>query len=223
MWVGQTEKAIARAFEQAADERAMLILDEADSLLRDRAGWEVTQVNEMLSWMERHPYPFVCTTNLMDSLDPATLCRFLFKVRFLPMTPARAREAFRRTFAAEPPPALDRLDPLTPGDFALVAHKARVLGERDRRMLAAMLASEVAGSRGQAGNGSGTKGGINAYDIRHEREEVTVAEGSGSRPWRHISCWVGVCSSTRSTWWANQVNGKRIPTSWLSISVKRRC
>ena len=36
MWVGETEKGIARAFEEAADRRAMLILDEADALLRDR-------------------------------------------------------------------------------------------------------------------------------------------------------------------------------------------
>ncbi|MGI8840338.1 MAG: AAA family ATPase [Caulobacteraceae bacterium] len=67
MYVGESEKAIARAFEEAADSRAMLILDEADSLLRDRAGatrsWEVTQVNEMLTWMERHPWPFAATTN----------------------------------------------------------------------------------------------------------------------------------------------------------------
>ncbi len=53
MWVGGTEKAIAGAFEEAADARAMLILDEADSLLRDRGladrSWEVSQVNEKLT------------------------------------------------------------------------------------------------------------------------------------------------------------------------------
>ena len=68
---------------------AFLILDEADSLLRDRGAarhsWEITQVNEMLTWMERHPLPFACTTNAPDLLDPATARRFLFKVRFLPM------------------------------------------------------------------------------------------------------------------------------------------
>jgi hypothetical protein len=36
-YLGDSEKAIARAFEEAADRRAFLILDEADSLLRDRA------------------------------------------------------------------------------------------------------------------------------------------------------------------------------------------
>lgn len=102
----------------------------------------------MLTWMERHPYPFACTTNLMDSLDPATLRRFLFKVRFLPMSPAQAGEAFRRAFGAAPPVALDEIEPLTPGDFALVARKARVLGEHNPDALAAMLAAEVAAKPG---------------------------------------------------------------------------
>jgi transitional endoplasmic reticulum ATPase len=35
-WLGESEKAIAAAFEEAADLRAFLIIDEADSLLRDR-------------------------------------------------------------------------------------------------------------------------------------------------------------------------------------------
>jgi SpoVK/Ycf46/Vps4 family AAA+-type ATPase len=60
MWLGESEKAIAAAFEEAADLRAFLIFDEADSPLRDRLSahqaWEVTQVNEMLTQMERHPY-----------------------------------------------------------------------------------------------------------------------------------------------------------------------
>jgi len=152
MYVGESEKAIAAAFEEAADCRAMLILDEADSLLRDRAGathsWEVTQVNEMLTWMERHPYPLAATTNAMDALDPATLRRFLFKVRFLPMTAEQAREAFRRSFGVEAPGALDALESLAPGDFALVARKARLLSERDAGVLVAMLAEEVAAKPG---------------------------------------------------------------------------
>jgi SpoVK/Ycf46/Vps4 family AAA+-type ATPase len=146
-WVGDTEKLIAEAFQEAADRRAMLILDEADSLLRDREGaeraFEVTQVNEMLTWMERHPYPFACTTNLMDRLDPATLRRFLFKVRFLPMKPDQARDAFRRYFGSEPAPRIDLLDNLTPGDFALVARKAEVMETREPVALVHMLEAEV--------------------------------------------------------------------------------
>ena len=56
MWVGESEKEIANAFAAARTQGAMLAIDEADSLLADRRGavrsWEVTQVNEMLTWME---------------------------------------------------------------------------------------------------------------------------------------------------------------------------
>ena len=86
LYLGQSEKAIAAAFEEAADLRAFLILDEADSLLRDRAvarnSWEVTQVDEMLTWTESHRFPFACTTNAPDLLDPALARFILFKVRF---------------------------------------------------------------------------------------------------------------------------------------------
>ena len=81
MWVGGTEQNIARAFAEARDTEAFLIFDEADSLLSDRRGahrsWEVAQINEMLTWMESHPLPFVCTTNdgeRLDSAVAAALC-----------------------------------------------------------------------------------------------------------------------------------------------------
>ncbi len=152
MWVGETEKGIARAFEEAADRRAMLILDEADALLRDRAGaragWEVSQVAEMLSRMEAAEHPFACTTNLMDSLDPATLRRFLFKVEFRPLSAAQARAMFRAALGAEPPAGLDALDGLAPGDFALVARKSGVLGIDDPAGLLALLRAEAGAKPG---------------------------------------------------------------------------
>ena len=88
--------------------------------------------------------PFVCTTNLVTGLDPATLRRFLFKVEFRAMTREQAQEAFGRAFGVAAPPTLDNLDLLTPGDFAVVVRKAKVLLERDPRALVAMLAAEVA-------------------------------------------------------------------------------
>ncbi len=70
MWVGGTEKNIAGMFREAERERAVLMLDEADSFLRDRRGanrsWEVTQVNELLVQMEHFDGLFICSTNLMD-------------------------------------------------------------------------------------------------------------------------------------------------------------
>ena len=83
MYLGESEKAIGTAFQEAADTQAFLILDEAYSLLHDRSAarhsWEVTQVNEMLTWTERHEHPFACTTNAPDLLNVAAARRFLFK------------------------------------------------------------------------------------------------------------------------------------------------
>ena len=147
-FLGESEKAIAAAFEEAADLGAFLILDEADSLLRDRGAarhsWEITQVNEMLTWMERHPFPFACTTNAPDMLDPATARRFLFKVRFLPMDAGQIATAFFRAFGIEAPGSILKLELLTPGDFALVARRAEIFGEHDPDRLARWLEEEVA-------------------------------------------------------------------------------
>ena len=82
--MGETEQRIAAAFREARATQSFLVFDEADSLLADRSfahrTWEVTAVNEMLTWIESHPIPFACTTNLGSVLDPATLRRFLFKI-----------------------------------------------------------------------------------------------------------------------------------------------
>jgi transitional endoplasmic reticulum ATPase len=147
MWLGESEKAIARAFEEAADLRAFLIIDEADSLLRDRLAakhsWEITQVNEMLTQLERNPYPYARTTNAPELLDAAAARRFLFKVRFLPMNADQIAKAFRGAFGSDPPGFVLKLGGLTPADFATVARKARMLGERDSRTFAQWLEYEA--------------------------------------------------------------------------------
>ncbi len=155
MWVGETERRIALAFEEAREEGRFLVFDEADSLLGDRAlagpSWEVAQVNEMLTWMEGHPLPFACTTNLMERLDPASLRRFTFKVRLDFLGPAQARRAFALYFETEPPRDLDRLRTLTPGDFAAVRRKAELLGALgDGGALVKMLGQECALKPGRA-------------------------------------------------------------------------
>ena len=147
MFVGQTEHNIADAFTEAREDEAFLVFDEADSLLADRRGayrsWEISQVNEMLTWMESHPLPFACTTNYGQKLDSAVLRRFVFKVTLGFLTPDRAATAFRSYFGVEPPRELAVLRVLTPGDFAVVRRKAAVLGQlRDAQALTAMLRAE---------------------------------------------------------------------------------
>ena len=146
-WVGGTEQLIAAAFAEARDSGAFLVFDEADSLLSDRRfaerNWEVSQVNEMLTWMESHPAPFACTTNFGTHLDPATLRRFVFKVMLDYLAPEQARAAFRGYFGLEPPAGVAALTALTPGDFAVVRKQAEVLDcLREPEALAAMLRAE---------------------------------------------------------------------------------
>ena len=146
-WVGENEQQIAAAFAEARDSGAFLVFDEADSLLSDRRfarrNWEVSQVNEMLTWMESHPAPFACTTNYGERLDPATLRRFTFKVTLDYLAPEQARTAFRGYFGLEPPAQLAAFGALTSGDFAVVRRKAEVLGcLEEPATLAAMLCAE---------------------------------------------------------------------------------
>jgi SpoVK/Ycf46/Vps4 family AAA+-type ATPase len=129
--VGGTERNIANAFAEARDTDAFLVFDEADSLLLDRAdavrSWEISQINEMLTWMDLHRLPFACTTNLPGRLDRASLRRFLVKVRFDWLTRVQARLAFQQFFGRPAPPALDALETLTPADFAMIRRRAAVI------------------------------------------------------------------------------------------------
>ena len=131
--VGQSEQQIAATFGEARDSKAFLILDEADSLLGDRRSarhsWEVSQVNEMLTWMEHHPLPFACTTNLLERLDGASMRRFTFKARFDYLRPDQAASAFRQFFGMPAPANLARLSQLTPADFSLVRKRMGLLGQ----------------------------------------------------------------------------------------------
>ncbi len=147
-WVGESEANIARAFADAAEAGQFLVIDEADSLLFDRRGatrsWEVSQVNEMLTWMESHPAPFACTTNLMEQLDHASLRRFTFKVKFDYLTADQVGLAFRHFFGEDAPSGFGAEVQLAPGDFAVVARKLRYrLGSVTPAEIAAELRAEM--------------------------------------------------------------------------------
>jgi SpoVK/Ycf46/Vps4 family AAA+-type ATPase len=130
---------MAAMFEEAESEKAVLLLDEADSFLQDRRGaqrtYEVTEVNEMLQGMERFAGIFVCTTNLMDRIDQAALRRFTFKIRFMPLTAAQRERMFvvealggkEEELSADMRSRLARLEQLCPGDFAAVKRQVDIL------------------------------------------------------------------------------------------------
>jgi len=147
-WVGETEKNIARAFDEAKEQGAMLIFDEADSFLRERglanASWEVSAVNEMLTQMEHCEVPFVCTTNLMKDIDAASLRRFIFKIKYDFMTKQQVKEAFSVFFDTKVEDAdIRNLDYLAPGDFTVVKNKTDILGIKDKKTLIEMLTAEM--------------------------------------------------------------------------------
>ena len=144
-YLGESEKRIAEAFDQAEEDGAILLLDEADSFLRDRSrsthSWEVTTVNELLQRMERFEDIFICTTNLYSQVDVAALRRFTFKLEFLPLNLEQRWAMFlnetglsgkhlsesRQTDYAE---RLALMRNLTPGDFATVKRQCLLLGEQ---------------------------------------------------------------------------------------------
>lgn len=142
-FVGETEQNMAAMFREAEAEKAVLLLDEADSFLQDRRGaqrtYEVTEVNEMLQGMERFAGIFVCTTNLLDRLDQAALRRFTFKIRFRPLTGEQRLAMFVTEALAGDESALTgdmrgrlaRLDQLCPGDFAAVKRQVEILAAPD--------------------------------------------------------------------------------------------
>ncbi|WP_243395804.1 hypothetical protein [Sphingomonas oleivorans] len=61
------------------------------------------QVNELLTWLDRHPLPVVAATNHGHKLDPAALRRFVFKLKLRPLGRERAAQAFQR-FSSMPAP-----------------------------------------------------------------------------------------------------------------------
>ena len=153
-YVGEAERNIARMFEQAQREGGVLLLDEADTYLRDRQGahrgWEVAQVNEMLTQMESFGGVFIASTNLMDTLDAAALRRFDVKIRFDYMTAEQAWAMFcdiaRRKSWATPEVLrreLDRIPALTPGDFATLERQLRFARCDTAEAFIERLAAEV--------------------------------------------------------------------------------
>jgi hypothetical protein len=88
-YVGETEKNLARIFDEAQDAHAMLLFDEADSLFGKRTELKTAQdrfanleVNYILQRMETFDGVSVLTTNAESAIDPALQRRLNFRIRF---------------------------------------------------------------------------------------------------------------------------------------------
>jgi SpoVK/Ycf46/Vps4 family AAA+-type ATPase len=90
-------------------------------------------VNEFLLCLERFKSIFIGSTNMLESMDPAAVRRFTFKVEFKTLLPeARVRmfEAFLLPFSGAALSEAEKkhllsIPALTPGDFSVVAARAR--------------------------------------------------------------------------------------------------
>lgn len=134
-YVGETEQRIRCAYEEAEAKEAILVIDEADSLIlnRDRAqhSWEQSFTNEFLNSMEEFRFIQVFTTNRLMDLDSASLRRFHYKLEFGYLDSSGVVALYKKIllplvgtdlgkYLEE---ALKNLACLTPGDFKVVKTK----------------------------------------------------------------------------------------------------
>ena len=142
-WVGDTEKNIREAYEEAQSKEAILIFDEADSLIfnRDRAdhSWELSFTNEFLTWMESFDGIQIFTTNRLKDLDNASLRRFNHKMEFGYLKPDGNVIFYEKLIAPLINRPIDRsttqaikgLTGLTPGDFKAVRDRFVFRNKKD--------------------------------------------------------------------------------------------
>lgn len=152
MYVGNTEKLIHEAFDEAEESEKILLLDEADSFFQKRTeavrSWEVSQVNEILNAMERFRGILICTTNFITHFDPASLRRFAYKVKFNYLNPQQKLHLFKSLFPQLTPlktPLQKRLKGiprLTIGDFANVYKQSLFLPESSPQSVIKLLKLE---------------------------------------------------------------------------------
>ncbi len=164
-YVGESETNIREAFEEAEREEAILVMDEAESLLfnRDRArySWEISLTNEFLTSMERFRGILICTSNRIGDLDAASIRRFHETVGFRFLTPQGNLIFYDKMFSnrgmgpmsTAEKMRLKGLRDLTPGDFKTVRDRFRFYDASDltHKSLIRALAEEARMKRRQKG------------------------------------------------------------------------
>lgn len=153
-YVGMTEQQIAAAFARAEADKALLLIDEADSFIFGREGahhsWETTMVNEFLIQLESYTGLCICTTNFRKWLDPAAMRRFTLKLEFGYARPEQLKRLYARILQplVGTEPDQDILDNLcrhkclTPGDFKSVRQKMWIEDKPTHSLLLRALAHE---------------------------------------------------------------------------------
>lgn len=138
MLVGESEKNIAKAFEEAKKQKKILLFDEVDSFFRERSyasqGWEITQVNEFLTQMEKFEGIVICTTNLRSIMDKAMQRRFHFMVEFKALKDEGVESLLGKyfpefDFSEEDIRRISMFQSTTPGDFGNLSSRLRFMNQ----------------------------------------------------------------------------------------------
>jgi AAA+ superfamily predicted ATPase len=136
-YIGETEQNLANAFSEASINSGILLLDEIDGLLFDRAHssktWQISMVNELLMQMDQFSGILVTTTNYFEKLDQAAMRRFDLKIKFDYLQPHQIEDLVRtylKTFNLDCNEAflqkVKALKKLTPGDFSNIARQSKI-------------------------------------------------------------------------------------------------
>ena len=138
MFVGESEKNIAKAFEEAKEQKKILLFDEVDSFFRERSYasqiWEITQVNEFLTQMEKFEGIVICTTNLRNIMDKAMQRRFHIMVEFKALKNEGVQSLLGKYFPhfdfnEEDIRRISRYQSATPGDFGNLSSRLRFMNQ----------------------------------------------------------------------------------------------
>ena len=142
-YVGESEQRLAAAFADATAVGGILLFDEADGFLQNRTtlehNWQRRFVNEFLTAMEQYEGTLVCTTNMIDSIDPAASRRFDIRIH-LDYLQHRQAVAMANNLLGHLQVAPDSEEEaalssglrgllLAPGDFAMFARRYALIGE----------------------------------------------------------------------------------------------
>ncbi|MAA77917.1 MAG: hypothetical protein CL916_01555 [Deltaproteobacteria bacterium] len=125
-WLGETEKLIGQIFDVAEASGAVLVLDEAEAILRQRGnnnnsgGGLSTGVAYMLTRFDRYQGVLVATTNRIEDLDEAFFRRF-DDYAVLPIPDRETREGMWKTMLA--PEGIEKNI-----DFKLIARNFAISG-----------------------------------------------------------------------------------------------
>lgn len=139
MLVGESEKNIAKAFEEAKKQKKILLFDEVDSFFRERSyasqSWEITQVNEFLTQMEKFEGIVICTTNLRNIMDKAMQRRFHIMVEFKALKDEGVESLLGKYFPQfdfneEDIKRISRFQSATPGDFGNLSSRIRFMNQK---------------------------------------------------------------------------------------------